>query len=276
MESEDRMQDAVARHYARAPLLDAILSALQRQGKDLAHLTPLDLAAVDEFHIRGREATVELAALASLQPGLRVLDVGCGLGGSVRYLASQHACRAIGIDLTAEYVNVATALARLVGLESAVEFREANALALPFMDQAFDVVWTQHVQMNIADKDAFYRELARVLEPGGRLVFHDVFRGEGGAPHFPVPWAEDESISFLADVDVARAAIERAGLRIAHWEDLTQRSLDWISEKMKAGGRAPLGLHLLMGDNASIKSANNVANLRERRMMVIQARCEKP
>jgi len=271
------MHDAVAGHYARAEILSAILRALESQGKDLAQLTPLDLAPVDEFHVRGRQATIELANLASLEPGERVLDVGCGLGGSVRYLASERGCRTIGVDLTDEYVQVATALAKLVRLDQKVEFRQGSALALPFPDQAFDVAWTEHVQMNIVNKRAFYRELARVLAPGGRIVFHDLFQGEGGPVHVPVPWADDSSISFLVDPQTARAAIESAGLRIAHWEDRTQHSLDWFTattEKMRRTvGRAPLGLHLLMGENATTKSANSLANLRERRVVVVQAMC---
>jgi SAM-dependent methyltransferase len=272
------MEDAVISHYARGEVLESILRALKSQGKDLSELTAADLAPVDEFHIRGREATIELANLATPQPGLRVLDVGSGLGGSVRYLAAEHGCRASGIDLTAEYVRAAKALAALIGLEHKVAFHQGSALALPFPDQSFDVVWTEHAQMNIADKRSFYRELARVLAPGGRLVFHDVFAGTGGPVHFPVPWANDASISFLADVGEARAAIANAGLEIAHWEDVTQRSLDWIAaalERNQHSVRAPLGLHVLMGDNARNKSINNVANLRERRAVIVQARCEK-
>jgi len=272
------MEDAVISQYARGDILESILQALKSQGKDLTKLTAVDLAPVDEFHVRGREATIELADLAALRPGLRVLDVGSGLGGSVRYLAAEHGCRAAGIDLTEEYVQVATALTTLVGLEHAVAFHWGSALAMPFPDESFDVVWTEHAQMNIADKHAFYRELARVLVPGGRLVFHDVFKGAGGPLHFPVPWANDASISFLADVEEARAAITNAGLKVSHWEDVTQRSLDWIVgalERSQQAGRSPLGLHMLMRDNARNKSTNNVANLRERRTLIVQARCEK-
>ena len=114
------MRDAVADHYARDGILGTILRALADEGKDLTRLTPLDLAPIDEFHIRGRQATIELADLAALAPGQRVLDVGCGLGGSVRYLAQERGCRAVGVDLTPQYIEVATALAGLVGLDRKV------------------------------------------------------------------------------------------------------------------------------------------------------------
>ena len=177
---QDTIRHAVEHHYGRGDILTSILQALRDMGKDVTQLTPADLAPVDAFHIRGREATVELAKRAALQPGQRVLDVGSGLGGSVRYLAATHHVQATGIDVTAEYVDVARTLAELVGLQERVTFRQSSALALPFEVGTFDVVWTEHAQMNIADKQAFYAEMARVLGPRGRLVFHDIFQGQGG------------------------------------------------------------------------------------------------
>jgi ubiquinone/menaquinone biosynthesis C-methylase UbiE len=270
--------DRVERHYAREGILDSILSALRQMGKDVTSLTPADLAPVDAFHIRGRAATVELAQRAALTPGLRVLDVGCGLGGTARYLAAEHGCRVTGVDLTKEYVDVARALAGLVGLEGSVEFRQASALDLPFDDGAFDLVWTEHVQMNIEDKRAFYAEIARVLVPRGRLVFHDVIQGGGGPSHFPVPWADEPSISFLASPDLLRQILDDLGFTILDWEDRSRESLDWFAravERLKRSGPPPLGLHLLMGPTALAKAENIVRNLAEDRIVVVQAVAEK-
>ncbi len=176
MTEADRSVDG---HYGVGGILDSILSALAAMGKDIDNLTPSDLAPVDEFHIRGQEATVELADRAGVMPGLKVLDVGSGLGGSVRYLAAERECYATGVDLTQEYIDVSFALAELVGLKGRVDFRQGSALDLPFDDGTFDLVWTQHTQMNIEDKNKFYSEMARVLKPGGRLAFHDIFEGDG-------------------------------------------------------------------------------------------------
>lgn len=265
---------AVESHYAQGGLLEDILRALREMGKDPDHLEPADLAPVDEFHIRGREATIELARRASIQPGERVLDVGCGLGGSVRYLAAEHGCRAVGIDLTRDYVEVAQALADRVGLANSVEFRQASATDLPFPDGSFDVVWTEHVQMNIADKRSFYSGIARVLRPGGRLAFHDVFQGPGGEVHFPVPWALDASINFLGDPEAVRKILEDLGFSILDWEDKSRHSLEWfaaVQEKLQRSGPLPLGLHLLMGSTSKFKIKNVVRNLREARLLVFQA-----
>ncbi len=269
---------AVESHYGRSDLYDTIVKALAQAGKDTSRLVPADLAPVDEFHVRGRDATVELAGRARLSPGLRVLDVGSGLGGSARYLAAEHGCQVVGVDLTREYVDVARKLADLVGLGQRVEFRQASALELPFGDAEFDVVWTEHVQMNIADKRSFYAELARVLKPGGRLVFHDIFRGPSGEPYYPVPWAETSAISAMATPDAIRDLLPTVGLTVQDWEDKTLASATWfrgVFEKAQQSGPPPLGIHLLMGNTARAKLENIHRNLTEGRIVVVQAVAEK-
>lgn len=267
--------ERVERHYARdhdIPL--RIAAALRESGKDPGRLAPADLAPVDEFHIRGRESTVELARRAAPRAGERVLDLGCGLGGSARYLAAEHGCAVTGIDLTHAYVDTARVLTRWVGLDGRVAFEAADALALPFDDASFDLVWTEHVQMNIADKDRLYAEIARVLAPRGRLALHDFLRGSG-EPDFPVPWADDASISFLAEPQALRGAIERAGLRLDEWDDRTQVSTDWLADRMSEPGPPPLGIHLLMGASARTKFDNVLRGLRDGRLRVVQAVARK-
>lgn len=149
---------------------------------------------------------------------------------------------------------------------------------MPFGDATFDAVWTEHVQMNIADKHAFYREIGRVTKPKGVLLFHDIFEGQGGPLHFPVPWAEVPSISFLAAPEEVRRTLENLGFVIRDWVDKSEHSLQWIVttiEKMKVSGRPPLGTHLLMGDTAKKKLENAIRNLQEGRFVVYQARAEK-
>lgn len=268
----------VERHYGRGQIFESIMRALRDMRKDVSKLSPADLALVDEFHTRGRAATIELARRAALTPGLKVLDVGCGLGGSARYLASEHGCRVTGIDLTKEYVDAANALAELVGMKDIVTFHQASALELPFPDGSFDAVWTQHVQMNIADKRAFYGQIARVLGPRGRLLFHDVFQGPGGALHYPVPWAEDASISFLETPETVRKILEGLGFSVLDWDDKSQMSREWFVTRLAAldvSGPPPLGSHLLMGVTARVKLENNVRNLSEQRSVVVQGVVEK-
>jgi SAM-dependent methyltransferase len=149
------MTEQVAQHYGKGGLLDRILAALTQAGKDIGHLTIDDLAPVDEFHSRRRLATQELAELLAPAASDRVVDIGSGLGGPSRYLATTYGCRVSGVDLTPEFVETATALTARVGLSDRVDFRVGSALALPLGDASFDCAWSQNVAMNIADRPRY-------------------------------------------------------------------------------------------------------------------------
>jgi 2-polyprenyl-3-methyl-5-hydroxy-6-metoxy-1,4-benzoquinol methylase len=103
-------EQIVAQHYTHGSLEAALLDGLRRSGKNPDRIDPDDLAPVDEFHIGGRQATVEFADQLGLRSGLELLDIGSGIGGPARYFAHHRKCRVTGIDLTDEYVRVAGAL----------------------------------------------------------------------------------------------------------------------------------------------------------------------
>jgi len=179
----------------------------------------------DQLHSRGIVATRENAERAGIQAGMYVLDLGCGLGGSSRYLAAECGCRVAAIDLTPSFVEAAELLTARCGLADRIEFRQANALALPFQDGTFDHVWSYAVTMNIAVKEGLGREVTRVLKPGGRFACNEIARGSGAAPEFPLPWASDEETSFLVSPAEMRAALEAGGLSVIEQADLTATRL---------------------------------------------------
>src|SRR6516165_1755861 len=193
------MADRVASHYSEnLELAGLIANHLRSAGKDFQRLTTTDLATVDEFHIRGRKATLELAEKMNLNADSNVLDIGSGLGGPARTLAETYGCRVTGIDLTQAFCDAAAAMSDWVGLSKRVSFRQGDATNLPFADKQFDAAMTIHVAMNITNKDKMYAEARRVIKPGGVFAVYDVLQGEGGDVLYPVPWARDPSISYLA------------------------------------------------------------------------------
>jgi ubiquinone/menaquinone biosynthesis C-methylase UbiE len=161
---------AVNQHYGRDDLARLLLEALAQAGKDIENLTVDDLGPIEEFHIGGRKSTFELASLTPINEDSRVLDLGCGIGGPARALAERFGCTVTGIDLTEEYCAAGATLTRLTGLADRVEIRHGSALDIPSAQGTFDLVWMQHVSMNIDDKDRLFGEIARVLRPRGRLA----------------------------------------------------------------------------------------------------------
>lgn len=270
--------DALIRHYdGGQDLVARALELLREAGKDVDQLTVDDLAGLDEFHVRGREATLSLARRLALPDGARVLDVGSGIGGPARRLASLAAVEVTGVDLTAAYVRLANELSRRTGLAARVRFETADALALPFPDRSFDVVWTQHVQMNIADKDRFFAELFRVLVPGGRLALYDILQGPGGDVIYPTPWASENSMSHLATPVAFRAAMERAGFVVEQWSDMTETARNWAAKRY--GAPAPAGVATvarLLGARNAAGAANIPRNLAEDRIALVEAIARRP
>jgi ubiquinone/menaquinone biosynthesis C-methylase UbiE len=272
------MTDKVAAHYAgEGDLAAAIAERLRRAGKDVGALTTADLAAVDEFHIRGRKATLELAGRMNLSADSDVLDIGSGLGGAARTLAETHGCRVTGIDLTEAFCAAATALSGWVGLSQRVSFRQGDATDLPFADGRFDAALTIHAAMNIAAKPRMYAEARRVLKPGARLAVYDVLQGEGGEVLFPVPWAREPSISHLATPGEMRGLLADADFSILDEQDSTEESQRWFearAERMARSGPPPVTFDAFLGDDYPEMVRNQVQNLTERRIRTVAYICE--
>lgn len=278
MSNFDSIQSGVEEHYTRGDLATAIFDALTAAGIDPVKLRPEDLSPVDEFHIRGRHATLELARSARLNETMHILDVGSGVGGPSRCLAMEFGCRVTGLDLTAEYCRVARILADRLGIGNLVSYKQGDALDMPFDDDSFDVVWTQHTAMNISDKPKLYAEIGRILKPGGKLAIYDVLVGNGGPVRFPVPWAREPSISFLVSPEEMRMLLREEGFEILSWRDTTGLGREWfraVRQKRQDRGPYPLGIHLLLGPDFQDMTRNLVRNLEEKRIALIEilARC---
>ena len=276
---------SVERHYTRFNLEKTILTALRNSGKNVDQLSVDDLAPIDELHPLGREATANLASLLNIQPTSHVLDVGSGIGGPSRYLASRFGCHVTGLDLVEEYCRVADSLAKRVKLDNLLTYRQGDATQIPFEDMTFDVVWTQHASMNIPDKKRLYSEMHRVLKPGGKLAVNEGYKGspdmDASSIYFPVPWAADPSISHLIAAEEARKLLKDVvGFKEVIWEDKIESVIDWIKQMIKraqqtSGGPPPLGLHVVVGPQWSEMVKNALKNLEEERITVAQGIFER-
>jgi sarcosine/dimethylglycine N-methyltransferase len=245
-----------------------IEQALIAAGKDLDHLQPADLALVEDFHTMGRYATNLLVDLIGIASETEVLDAGSGIGGTARLVADRSRCRVTAVDLSQEYCETARWLNRLVGLDERISVRQADVTELPFAEATFQVVFSQHVQMNVADKTRLYQEARRVLVIGGQLAIWDITAGKPGELDFPLPWADRPGLSQLATSGELHDVVESAGFAIDHWHDLTEPATATM-QALLALPPNPLGLHAFVTDFAE-KAKNLTLALADGRLRVIQ------
>jgi ubiquinone/menaquinone biosynthesis C-methylase UbiE len=267
-------QGVVADHYSHGGLLEAIGAGVRALGKTPESVTLEDLGPVDEFHIGGRQASTDFIGQLRISPVHHALDVGCGLGGTSRFVADACGCKVSGIDLTPEFIETARALCSWVGLSDRIDLHQGSALDMPFETSIFDTAFMLHVGMNIADKGGLFREVHRVLRPGAVFGVYDVMRTSEDPLVYPVPWAATADISAVASPQDYRHALEAAGFEIAHERDRREFATQFFAELRRrneaADGPPPLGIHLLMGETAATKIANMVANIAAGRISPVE------
>ena len=265
-------RNPVESHYGHESIRPRVTDALAAAGLGHGLIDWRELASLDQFHVGGLTATTELAARLDPADGATILDVGSGIGGAARYLAAMYGARVAGIDLTAAFVDVASMLSERTGLSDRTTFQRADALDLPFAGASFDAAWTQHVAMNIADRDRLYGEIRRVLKPRARFAISDVLAGDGGDVIFPVPWARTPATSFLLTANEMRNALSNAGFREVTWADTTDATIAQ-SRQQQAPSKtpSPLTIQSVMAPDFPTMGANLFRNRVEGRVRIVQA-----
>jgi SAM-dependent methyltransferase len=260
-------------HYAAFDIEARILAGIRAAGLNPEQrLSAEELGALDHFHTGGLRASHELLAITPIEAGDRVIDVGAGLAGSARMLASQIGCRVECIEMSADYCTGARLLNRLTGLEDRIKVHEGSALDLPFIEGSFDVAWMQNVGMNIADKQTLYAEIARVLKPGGLFAFQEMAAGTAATSYFPLPWATEPTDSFLISADEMRSLLGTCGFSTELFEDTSDTHLSRTSAHANPAAPGQLGLAVFV-NNLAEKAANARRSLEEGQVRLVRGVC---
>jgi ubiquinone/menaquinone biosynthesis C-methylase UbiE len=274
------VQDKIIDHYRHGELLSAISSGVEKLGKTSKNVTVDDLAPVDEFHIGGRKASADFLNQLQLSPDKHILDIGCGIGGTSRFVADRYKCTVSGIDLSDEYIRTGEKLSAWLGLEKIIHLQQGSAVQTGFENNSFDAAYMLHVGMNIKDKSALFEEAFRVLRPSSLFGVYDVMKMDEGEILFPVPWAENAITSSVASLDEYKLALEKAGFVIEAERNRKDFAIEFF-EKLKvksasAKNRPALGLHILMGETAEIKVQNMVKNIASGKIAPVELIARKP
>ncbi len=270
------METHVKKHYHSETLVARIEQALDQAGKDRENLTIKDIAPMDQMHSCGIPATLNLLEKASIPANVRILDTGCGLGGSCRAIAQNRDCTITGLDLSESLIEAARVLTRYTKLDKTVSYKTGSILDLPFEANRFDVVLCQHVLVNISDTQKALSECHRVLAPGGQLVIHEITKGPGPDLLMPVPWADHPEISCIKSWDTYEDMISSLGFIQEYVRDQTQMASTWWQKihenKQKNQGKVfPISAALVFGKNADEFSRTMSQNFSNKAICLMEA-----
>ena len=285
-------------HYSQAFSPESLLAEVDKLLPTPAQ--PKDFAPIDQLHLGGRGATVALLDDLNIKSFHQVLDVGCGLGGSARLIAERYQCSVVGVDITSDFCQVASALNHRLKHPLPVSFIQGDAAQLPFKPNCFDLLISQHCMMNLPNPLQALIEFRKLLKKDGLLVLHEVLQGEGGQPFYPVPWASNGEHSFLINEATLRDRLATSGFQIQHYADHSQQALSWrkhhqhpskqpsqpskqrsptrqsnqttgpqIADNTPGSSRSSLYPELIFGKRFSEMTQNLLTNLSEARVKVI-------
>ena len=255
------------------PLFERLKAALQSSGKDASKkgsLTAEDFNGVDELHIGGMEATKLFMSNISKVLGAKprnVLDLGCGIGGPARAMASAFDCAVLGIDLTPDFVTCAEQVSELAPpSKGSVSFQVGSILDLnlPYEKQTFDVATLIHVGMNIENKDTLFSQVYRVLRPGGIFAVYDVMLEQGHTASeltYPLPWASEQDHSFVRHsneyIEIAKTVgFQHPPVSFVHRGEMAKEFFCKMQEKMMNQAPQPMSMQVIFGHNTKDRVKN--------------------
>lgn len=219
----DPRLNAVERFYDFHPInARQILDAVAARGIAPDSITEAVLQQHDQDHYGGTAATDRLITEAAVQAEDVVLDVCSGMGGPARYIAWKTGCEVTGLDLTASRVEGATELTRVAGLSGSVRFVHGNALDMPFRGASFTLAMAQESFAHIPDKPRLLAECARVLRPGGRLVFSDILHRGNLSVHDAQRLSEGMTFSEIGTLEGYATQLRLCRMAVVRLLDLTE------------------------------------------------------
>jgi ubiquinone/menaquinone biosynthesis C-methylase UbiE len=226
----------ILRVYARHPVQQkAVLERVRTKRGTLTGLTESDLAIddvnelTDQNHVGGFTFVEELGRRASVSPKTKVLDLGCGLGGSARVLAATFGCHVHGIDLSPKRYREAQRLTKLVGLSKWVTFECGDFMSARVPHAAYDVLWGQSSWIHVANKKRFVHRWNRALKTHGRIALEDAFlttRTLTQAERELVSRLEEQWKSYLISGEQWRDLFVQESFTVCQQEDLTLQMLN--------------------------------------------------
>ena len=264
--------------WTRGDLYSRINQAMSDSGLNNKKLEIEDLFPIDQYHARGIGATKDLGKRMPITENQKILDVGCGLGGPARYYAKEFKCHITGVDITPSFIEIGNNFNRLTSMSTMVDLYVGNGEKLEFEDEVFDGAYSQHVTMNISDRMKFFSEIYRVLKKGSFFAFTEHGLGPIGNPNFPLPWADNQDMSFLLPPAKTVTILKEIGfinIKLIETGDKYIEGYEKLIQKQPKSEKPTLGIHVIGGSSMHERSINSMRSIKENRTLPFEIVCEK-
>lgn len=228
------MQNKIIQFYDSHPInYQQIISSLENKYGGFEFITQNHLSEFDQDHYDGSTAIDLLANILSISNHHQVLDIGCGVGGSSRYLAYHYGCQVFGLDITQSRIRAATKLSELSGLNNLVTFQQGDATSMPFSDNEFDRIIGQEAWVHIANKKSLFKECKRVLKESGKIGFTDVVIRNTLTPSELLRLHEGMACYGLVTSNEYENELKQSHFIIEKIEDLSTQWMDILAARLK-------------------------------------------
>lgn len=196
---------------------------------------PESLCHFDQIHAGGIKATNHLLNSLEIGENKILLDLGGGIGGVARVIATRLKCKVISLDYSLNYNITGKKLTEMCNIKN-VFYINADATSIPLKNHSCETLLLQHLNMNIRDKEKLFQECFRVLKPNGKIIFHEWFIKDeslGKALKFPLPWSETVKFSFLAKLSNFLDLATKYRFEVIKLEDDSNQALNFYKKIYK-------------------------------------------
>ena len=264
--------------WTRGDVFSRVHQAMSETGLINKKLEIEELFPIDQYHARGIAATVDLGKRMPISKNQKIIDIGCGLGGPARYYAKEFKCFITGIDITPSFIEIGNEFNRLTSMSDNVELLVGNGEVLNFENETFDGAYSQHVTMNISNREKFFSEAFRVLKKDSFFAFTEHGLGPEGNPIFPLPWANSLEMSFLLPPQKTISILKDTGFSDIKIIETAEKYISGYEKliKLKSENKKPvLGIHVIGGDSMNERSKNSMESIKENRTLPFEIVCKK-
>ncbi len=268
----------IDKFWTRGNLKERVFKALDKSGLNKSNLNIEDLHPIDQYHARGIAATKELAEKVNIKENQIIIDVGCGLAGPARYFAKKFQCNVVGVDITPAFIEIGIEFNKRTNMDDKVSLTVSDGNTLPFDDNKFDAAISQHVTMNIENRERFFTEIYRILKNDTFFAFSEHGLGPKGNPIFPLPWADNEEMNFLIEPNLTIELLKKIGFKNIKLLKTGKKYVEGYEKSVKAKdlSKTPiLGMHVIGGPTMFERQKNSMLSIKENRTLPFEIICFK-